>query len=97
MRELDGRDITGHQVADAQAEDPRPLFLGDRRAMPLANGLAIITARLPALLEHPLDHAPGHLHAEVGHRGAVGKREDVRRLERLVRGIHERLADRHLR
>ena len=38
-RELDTRNVARHQVADAQREDPRPLLLGDRRPVSLAQGL----------------------------------------------------------
>jgi hypothetical protein len=79
------------------AENSRPVLFGDRRSMPLAQGLAILTASLPALFEDTLNDPPRHLHAEISHGSAVGKREDVGRLQRLVRAIHERLTDGHLR
>ncbi len=54
-------------------------------------------ARLAALLQHALDDTAGNLHAEPGHRGAIGQREDVRRLQRFIERVDERLPDGHAR
>ena len=56
--ELDGRDIAGHQVADAQAENARPLFLGDRRAMPLRMAWVYSRRACPRSLRTPSTTRP---------------------------------------
>jgi hypothetical protein len=54
-------------------------------------------ARLAALLEDALDLSSGDRHPELRHRRPVGQGEDVGRLDRLIEGIHERLAHHHAR
>ena len=64
---------------------------------PAAIACSYVFARLSALFQHSLDDPAGNLHAKTGHGRAIGQREDVRRLERLVERVHEDLPhrDRH--
>ena len=79
------------QIADAHREHARPLLFGDRRPMPLLNGLLVLLPRRSALLQLALDDAPGHLQAKARHRRAIRQRKDVRRLQRLGVRVNERL------
>ena len=84
QRQPHRRRLARRQVADAHREDARPLLLGDGRAMPGLDGLIVFAAGGAALLQHALDHAAGHFHAEARHRRPVRQRKDVRRLQRFM-------------
>ena len=64
--------------------------------MPGLDRLIVFLAGRGALLQLALDDPAGDLELEARHGGAVGQREDVGRLQRLVEHVDERLADRHL-
>ena len=59
---------------------------------PCAIACVVVLACLPSLLEDPVDLASRDHHPELRHRGAIGQREDVRRFQRLVERVDERLA-----
>ena len=53
--------LAGHEVADAEVEDARPVLLGDRRATTLGDRLVVMLACLASLLEDAVDLAAGNL------------------------------------
>ncbi len=94
---MDGRRFTRRKIADAHREDARPFLLGDGGAMALPDGAIVLLACGTAFLQLPLDDAAGNLQAEARHRGAIGKREDVGRLQRFGVRVDECLAGRQPR
>ncbi len=83
--------FAGHQVADPQREHAGPFLFGDGRAATFALGLVVFLAGGCPFFQRPFNDAAGDFHAEMRHRGAVGQREDVGRLEWLALGVDESL------
>jgi hypothetical protein len=56
-----------------------------------------LLTRRPTLFQHSLDHSPGDFGAKPRHCRPIGERKDIGRLERLIDGVDEGLADGHTR